>query len=81
MSPAERSVRHGKLRTDRAISQAYTRLAADGASASIRWLIICWVSTRFQRSSARRGLPQTIDTRRRNDDGSSRTRLAPVSGR
>ena len=29
MSPAERSVRHGKLRTDRAISQAYIRLAAD----------------------------------------------------
>ena len=29
MSPAERSVRHAKLRTDRAISQAYIRLAAD----------------------------------------------------
>ena len=29
MSPAERSVRHGKLRTDRAISEAYIRLAAD----------------------------------------------------
>jgi PcfJ-like protein len=29
VSPAERSVRHGKLRTDRAISQAYMRLATD----------------------------------------------------
>ena len=29
MSPAEHSVRHTKLRTDRAISQAYLRLAAD----------------------------------------------------
>jgi len=29
VSPAERSARHGKLRTDRAISQAYARLATD----------------------------------------------------
>lgn len=42
MSPAERSVRHGKLRTDRAISQAYSRLATDGrARATLSDLLHC----------------------------------------
>jgi hypothetical protein len=42
VSPAERSVRHGKLRTDRAISQAYIRLAADvRARATFSELLRC----------------------------------------
>ena len=42
MSPAERSVRHAKLQTDRAISQAYIRLAADvRARATFNELLRC----------------------------------------
>jgi PcfJ-like protein len=42
VSPAERSVRHGKLRTDRAISQAYIRVAADvRACATFNELLRC----------------------------------------
>jgi hypothetical protein len=42
VSPAERSVRHVKRQTDRAISQAYTRLAADArARATFEELLRC----------------------------------------
>jgi PcfJ-like protein len=42
VSPAERSVRHSKLRTDRAISQAYARLATDArACATFSELLLC----------------------------------------
>ena len=42
MSPAEHSVRHGKRRTDRAISEAYARLATDArARATFNEMLQC----------------------------------------